>query len=78
MFGTKFPIPSHPIPIYFAALALETSKLGGELADGLMLYMCPPERMRKSIDAANQVATKSRTRAGQPDHDLRRTGLSAR
>jgi len=56
MFGMKFPTPSHPIPIYFAALALETSKLGGELADGLMLYMCTPERMRKSIDAANQVA----------------------
>jgi alkanesulfonate monooxygenase SsuD/methylene tetrahydromethanopterin reductase-like flavin-dependent oxidoreductase (luciferase family) len=56
MFGMKFPSPSHPIPIYYAALALETSKLGGELADGLMLYMCTPERMRKSIDAANQVA----------------------
>ena len=56
MFGRKFPTPSHPIPIYFAALALETSKLGGEMADGLMLYMCPPERMRKSIDAANKVA----------------------
>jgi len=56
MFGTKFPKPAHPIPIYFAALALETSKLAGEMADGLMLYMCPPERMRKSIDAANRVA----------------------
>jgi alkanesulfonate monooxygenase SsuD/methylene tetrahydromethanopterin reductase-like flavin-dependent oxidoreductase (luciferase family) len=56
MFGMKFPTPSHSIPIYYAALALETSKLGGELADGLMLYMCSPERMRKSIDAANQVA----------------------
>jgi alkanesulfonate monooxygenase SsuD/methylene tetrahydromethanopterin reductase-like flavin-dependent oxidoreductase (luciferase family) len=56
MFGMKFPQPSHPIPIYFAALALETSKLAGELADGLMLYMCTPQRMRKSIDAASQVA----------------------
>jgi alkanesulfonate monooxygenase SsuD/methylene tetrahydromethanopterin reductase-like flavin-dependent oxidoreductase (luciferase family) len=56
MFGMKLPAPSHPIPIYFAALALETSKLGGELADGLMLYMCTPERMRKSIDVANQAA----------------------
>ena len=56
MFGTKFPKPAHPIPIYFAALALETAKLAGEMADGLMLYMCPPERMRKSIDAANKVA----------------------
>jgi alkanesulfonate monooxygenase SsuD/methylene tetrahydromethanopterin reductase-like flavin-dependent oxidoreductase (luciferase family) len=56
MFGVKFPSPPHPIPIYFAALALETSKLGGELADGLMLYMCTPDRMRKSIAAANKVA----------------------
>ena len=56
MFGTKIPEPAHPIPIYFAALALETSKLAGEMADGLMLYMCPPERMRKSIEAANKVA----------------------
>lgn len=56
MFGMKMPTPSYPIPIYFAALALETSKLAGEIADGLMLYMCTPERMRKSIDAANGVA----------------------
>jgi len=56
MFGRRVPSPYSPIPIYFAALALETSKLGGEMADGLMLYMCSPERMRKSIDAANQVA----------------------
>ncbi len=64
MFGMKFPTPSHPIPIYYAALALETSKLGGELADGLMLYMCSPERMRKSIDAANQVARNLGRAAG--------------
>jgi 5,10-methylenetetrahydromethanopterin reductase len=63
MFGMKFPTPSHSIPIYFAALALETSKLGGEMADGLMLYMCTPERMRKSFDAANSVA-RERGRAG--------------
>ncbi len=56
MFGMKFRAPKHPIPIYYAALAMETAKLGGELADGLMLYMCPPDRMRKSIDAARNVA----------------------
>lgn len=56
MFGMKFRAPKHPIPIYYAALALETSKLGGELADGLMLYMAPPDRIRKSIDAARNVA----------------------
>jgi len=56
MFGMKFRAPRQPIPIYYAALALETAKLGGELADGLMLYLCPPERMRKSIDAARAAA----------------------
>jgi alkanesulfonate monooxygenase SsuD/methylene tetrahydromethanopterin reductase-like flavin-dependent oxidoreductase (luciferase family) len=64
MFGRKLPASSHPIPIYFAALALETSKLGGEMADGLMLYMCPPERMRKSIDAANKVAEEKKRARG--------------
>jgi len=64
MFGTPLPKPTHPIPIYFAALALETSKLAGELADGLMLYMCPPERMRKSIDAANAVAREHGRKPG--------------
>lgn len=56
MFGMKFRAPRHPIPIYYAALALETAKLGGELADGLMLYLCPPDRMRRSIDAAHAAA----------------------
>jgi alkanesulfonate monooxygenase SsuD/methylene tetrahydromethanopterin reductase-like flavin-dependent oxidoreductase (luciferase family) len=64
MFGMKFPTPTHPIPIYFAALALQTAKLGGELADGLMLYMCTPERMGKSIDVANQVAKERRRAPG--------------
>ncbi len=72
MFGIKFPSPSHPIPIYYAALALETSKLGGELADGLMLYMCTPERMRKSIDAANKVALE---RGRQPGSVTMTCGL---
>lgn len=56
MFGMKFRQPRTPIPIYYAALALETARLGGELADGLMLYLCTPERMRKSIDVAHEAA----------------------
>jgi alkanesulfonate monooxygenase SsuD/methylene tetrahydromethanopterin reductase-like flavin-dependent oxidoreductase (luciferase family) len=56
MFGMKFRQPKKPIPIYYAALALETARLGGELADGLMLYLCTPERMRKSIDVAHETA----------------------
>jgi alkanesulfonate monooxygenase SsuD/methylene tetrahydromethanopterin reductase-like flavin-dependent oxidoreductase (luciferase family) len=43
-------------------LALETARLGGELADGLMLYLCSPARVRKSIDVA-QAAAKQHGRA---------------
>jgi alkanesulfonate monooxygenase SsuD/methylene tetrahydromethanopterin reductase-like flavin-dependent oxidoreductase (luciferase family) len=56
MFGMKFRKPAKRILIYYAALALETARLGGELADGLMLYLCSPERMRKSIDVAREAA----------------------
>jgi len=69
MFGRRVPSPYSPIPIYFAALALETSKLGGEMADGLMLYMCSPERMGKSIEASNQVAKER----GRPSRSLTMT-----
>jgi len=56
MFGMRFRAPKHPVPIYFAALALETARLGGEISDGLMLYLCTPERMRKSIMVARAAA----------------------
>src|SRR6266851_446253 len=56
--GRKYQLPKHPIPIYYAALAIETARLAGELADGLMLYLCPPERMRRSIDVAREAAVK--------------------
>jgi alkanesulfonate monooxygenase SsuD/methylene tetrahydromethanopterin reductase-like flavin-dependent oxidoreductase (luciferase family) len=58
MFGMKFRQPKKPVPIYYAALALETARLGGELADGLMLYLCPPERMRRSAEVAHEEARK--------------------
>ena len=54
MFGMKFRQPKKAHSIYYAALALETARLGGELADGLML--CTPERMRKSIEVAHETA----------------------
>ncbi|MBV8773885.1 MAG: LLM class flavin-dependent oxidoreductase [Deltaproteobacteria bacterium] len=58
MFGMKFRQPKKPVPIYYAALALETARLGGELADGLMLYLCTPERMRRSAEVAHEEAKK--------------------
>ncbi len=59
----NFPYQFRPapqrIPVFFAALALGTARLAGELADGLMLYMCPPDRMRIMIDAARNSAAKA-------------------
>jgi alkanesulfonate monooxygenase SsuD/methylene tetrahydromethanopterin reductase-like flavin-dependent oxidoreductase (luciferase family) len=45
-----------PVPIYFGALVKETAQLGGELADGLMLYLAWPDRMRLEINAARDEA----------------------
>src|SRR5713101_2948778 len=58
MFGMKFRQPKKLVPIYYAALALETARLGGELADGLMLYLCTPERTRRSAEVAHEEARK--------------------
>jgi alkanesulfonate monooxygenase SsuD/methylene tetrahydromethanopterin reductase-like flavin-dependent oxidoreductase (luciferase family) len=58
IFGMKFCQPKKPVPIYFAALALETAKLGGELADGLMLYLCTPDRTQRSATVAREEAVK--------------------
>ncbi len=40
------------VPIYFAALALETVRLGAEIADGLMLDICTVNRLRTATATA--------------------------
>jgi 5,10-methylenetetrahydromethanopterin reductase len=50
--------PRNPVPIYYAALALETARLAGELADGVELYMCPPQRMQQMARAAREEAAR--------------------
>jgi 5,10-methylenetetrahydromethanopterin reductase len=50
--------PHHQVPIYYAALALETARLAGELADGVELYMCPALRMSQLAQAAREAATR--------------------
>jgi alkanesulfonate monooxygenase SsuD/methylene tetrahydromethanopterin reductase-like flavin-dependent oxidoreductase (luciferase family) len=49
-----------PIPIYIGALALETARMAGEIADGLELYNCPPERVRQMRRAAEQATEATR------------------
>ena len=47
------------VPIYFAALALETVRLGAELADGLMLDICTVERLRTAAATARSTMERS-------------------
>jgi alkanesulfonate monooxygenase SsuD/methylene tetrahydromethanopterin reductase-like flavin-dependent oxidoreductase (luciferase family) len=87
MFGMKFRQPKNPVPIYYAALALETARLGGELADGLMLYLCTPERARRSAEVAHEEAKKHGRKPGDVTitvgvpvflhHDLKRAYTAA-
>ena len=56
--GMRLRKPAAPVPIYFGALVKETARLGGELADGLMLHLAWPERMRTEIDAAYDEALR--------------------
>lgn len=47
--GRCGPAP-HPIPIPWAAVAMETAELAGTHADGAMLYLATPERIAKVRD----------------------------
>jgi alkanesulfonate monooxygenase SsuD/methylene tetrahydromethanopterin reductase-like flavin-dependent oxidoreductase (luciferase family) len=49
--------PSTAVPIYFGALALQTARLAGEIADGLELYNCPPVRVQQMRQAASEAAS---------------------
>ncbi len=54
------------IPIYIGALALGTVALSGELADGVMLYLCPKSRIPTALAAVEKGAAK----AGRPVSDI--------
>ncbi len=54
------------IPIYIGALALGTVTLSGELADGVMLYLCPKSRIPSALAAVEKGAAK----AGRPVSDI--------
>jgi len=54
---------TYAVPIYLAALALGTVELAGELADGVMLYLCPKSRMPKVQAALEKGAAKTGRKA---------------
>lgn len=58
---------THGVPIHVAALALGTVELAGELADGIMLYLCPKNRMPKVQAALEKGAAKAGRKASAVD-----------
>jgi len=52
-----------PPPIYLAALSTKMLELAGEIADGVILWLCPPEYVRT---VAVPAITRGRRRANRP------------
>jgi alkanesulfonate monooxygenase SsuD/methylene tetrahydromethanopterin reductase-like flavin-dependent oxidoreductase (luciferase family) len=50
---------TYKVPIYVGALALGTVELCGEMADGVMLYLCPRSRMPRVMAALEKGAAKA-------------------
>ena len=58
-------VPNRPPapPIYLAALSVKMLELAGEIADGAVLWLCPPAYVR---DVAVPALERGRRRAGKP------------
>jgi 5,10-methylenetetrahydromethanopterin reductase len=84
----RVPKPSRPIPVHLGTLTMETARMAGEIADGVQLFMCTPERLKKLAATAREgAASRGRDRAqvaitfGMPafiDDDLTRAYARAR
>ena len=65
-FNTRFRFMGYPprpdLPIYIAALSPNMLRLAGEIADGVMLWLCNPDYIRETV--IPEVA-KGRERAGK-------------
>jgi alkanesulfonate monooxygenase SsuD/methylene tetrahydromethanopterin reductase-like flavin-dependent oxidoreductase (luciferase family) len=55
--------PRPDLPIYIAALSPGMLRLAGELADGVILWLCNPDYIREVVVPE---VTKGRERAGKP------------
>jgi alkanesulfonate monooxygenase SsuD/methylene tetrahydromethanopterin reductase-like flavin-dependent oxidoreductase (luciferase family) len=54
--GARVPQPSRPIPVHLGALTMETARLAGEIADGVQLFMCTPQRLKKLAETVRAAA----------------------
>jgi alkanesulfonate monooxygenase SsuD/methylene tetrahydromethanopterin reductase-like flavin-dependent oxidoreductase (luciferase family) len=55
--------PPPPVPVLLAGLSVPMLELAGELADGVVLWLCAPAYIR---DVAVPALARGRTRAGRP------------
>jgi alkanesulfonate monooxygenase SsuD/methylene tetrahydromethanopterin reductase-like flavin-dependent oxidoreductase (luciferase family) len=66
-FNSRFTFMGYPpqprLPIYIAALSPNMLRLAGEIADGVMLWLCNPDYIRETVIGE---VTKGRERAGKP------------
>ena len=67
------PLPA-PVPIWMAALGPKAVRLAGEIADGVILNWCPPERVAEARDAIRGAAGE----AGRDPDSSRSPCTSAR
>jgi alkanesulfonate monooxygenase SsuD/methylene tetrahydromethanopterin reductase-like flavin-dependent oxidoreductase (luciferase family) len=54
--GLTLPLPA-PVPIWVAALGPRAVRLAGEVADGVLLNWCPPQRVAQAREAIGEAAT---------------------
>ena len=53
------PPPPAPVPIWIAALGPKATRLAGEIADGVILNWCTPERVAEARDAIRASAAEA-------------------
>lgn len=54
----RLPLPA-PVPIWIAALGPKAVRLAGEIADGVILNWCTPERVAEARDAIRAAAVEA-------------------
>lgn len=54
----RLPLPA-PVPIWIAALGPKATRLAGEIADGVILNWCTPERVAEARDAIRASAVEA-------------------
>jgi len=54
----RLPLPA-PVPIWIAALGPKATRLAGEIADGVILNWCTPDRVAEARDAIRAAAAEA-------------------